>query len=65
MHRLNLEMDVQGAISSGAFTVARDLLQKIKAFNIVRCVLDGKPLYQYSESSLKNVDLLLAVSCKI
>ncbi|CAH1117237.1 unnamed protein product [Phaedon cochleariae] len=59
MHRLNLELDIQGAISSGAFTVARDLLQKIKALNIVRCVLDRKPLYQYSISSFKNADVIL------
>ncbi|VEN57796.1 unnamed protein product [Callosobruchus maculatus] len=59
VHRLNLELDIQGAISSGIFTVARDLLQKIKALNIVRCILDQKPLYQYSSNVLKNADLLI------
>ncbi|KAG5899842.1 hypothetical protein JTB14_012313 [Gonioctena quinquepunctata] len=59
MHRLNLELDIQGALSSGAFTVARDLLQKIKVLNIIRCILDRKPFYQYSVSAFKNTDLLI------
>ncbi|XP_060527282.1 integrator complex subunit 8 isoform X2 [Cylas formicarius] len=33
IHRINLELDIQGALSSGAFTVARDLLFKVKALN--------------------------------
>lgn len=41
--------------------MARDLLQKIKVLNIIRCVLDKKPLYQYSESSYKNVDIFIGV----
>ncbi|KAJ8928547.1 hypothetical protein NQ314_018885 [Rhamnusium bicolor] len=58
-HRLNLELDIQGALSSGAFTVARDLLFKIKALNIVRCVLDRKPLYHYSVFSVKSIEIFL------
>lgn len=60
IHRINLELDIQGALSSGAFTVARDLLQKIKVLNIIRCVLDKKPLNQYS-SAFRNVDMLIWV----
>ncbi|CAH0550288.1 unnamed protein product [Brassicogethes aeneus] len=55
-HRLNLELDIQGAVSSGTFTVARDLLSKIKASNIVRCVLDQKPLYQCAIVNEKDAD---------
>lgn len=57
-----MELDIQGALSSGAFTVARDLLFKIKALNIVRSVLDKKPLYQYSFSSVKNIEIFIWVS---
>ncbi|XP_056638700.1 integrator complex subunit 8 [Diorhabda sublineata] len=64
MHRINLELNIQGALSSGVFTVARDLIQKIKALNIIRCVLDRKPLYQYTLSLFKNTDTLLwAIQC--
>ncbi|KAJ8912846.1 hypothetical protein NQ315_007978 [Exocentrus adspersus] len=59
IHRLTLELDIQGALSSGAFTVARDLLFKIKALNVVRSVLDKKPIYQCSFVSNKNVDMFL------
>ncbi|XP_074035699.1 integrator complex subunit 8 [Leptinotarsa decemlineata] len=59
MHRLNLELNIQGALSSGAFTVARDLLQKIKILNIIRCILDRKPFYQYSITSWHNADLFV------
>lgn len=60
LHRINLELDIQGALSSGAFTVARDLLQKIKVLNIIRYVLDRRPLYQYS-TTFKNIDMLIWV----
>ncbi|CAG9764754.1 unnamed protein product [Ceutorhynchus assimilis] len=55
-HRINLELDIQGALSSGVFTVARDLLYKVKALNYVRCILDKKLLNEYSVASDKNVD---------
>lgn len=59
MHRINLELDLQGALSSGGFTVARDLMQKIKALNIIRCVLDKKPMYHHTLSSYKTTDTLI------
>jgi hypothetical protein len=63
-HRIGLELDIQGALSSGTFTVARDLLCKIRALNIVRCVLDQKPTYQSSCSSFKNAEILVWVGVK-
>lgn len=61
-HRVNLELDIQGALSSGAFTVARDLLWKVKALNYVRCILDRNFLVEYSLSVSKNVDAFIWVS---
>lgn len=61
-HRINLELDIQGAISSGVFTVARDLLYKVKALNYVRCILDQKFLNEFSLSPGKNVDAFMWVS---
>ncbi|XP_066143354.1 integrator complex subunit 8 [Euwallacea fornicatus] len=58
-HRINLELDIQGALSSGAFTVARDLLLKVKALNYVRCVLDRKSLNELCWDMEKNVDSFL------
>ncbi|XP_044263221.1 integrator complex subunit 8 [Tribolium madens] len=63
-HRITLELDIQGALSSGTFTVARDLLNKIRALNVVRCVLDRKPTYH---CSLKSAEILVwaaEVTCK-
>lgn len=60
-HRLNVELDIQGALSSGTFTVARDLLNKIRALNIIRCVLDQKPIYHGSFSYEKNSEILVWV----
>ncbi|CAG9860087.1 unnamed protein product [Phyllotreta striolata] len=59
MHRINLELNLQGALSSGGFTVARDLIQKIKALNIIRCVVDKKPIYHHCISLYKNADTLV------
>lgn len=59
MHRINLELDIQGALSSRKFTVARDLLPKIKALNAVRCVLDKYTFQQYNFQSPKSQDLLI------
>lgn len=59
--RMILELDIQGAISSGTFTVARDLLAKIQALNTVRCILDGKPVYQYNNIINNNLDVFIWV----
>ncbi|XP_050296923.1 integrator complex subunit 8 [Anthonomus grandis grandis] len=59
VHRINLELNIQGAVSSGIFTVARDLLLKVKALNQVRCVLERKFLCEFSLRVPKNVDTLL------
>lgn len=56
-----MELDIQGALSSGTFTVARDLLPKIQALNAVRCILENKPAYQYGTISSKNVDTFIWV----
>lgn len=61
-HRISLELDIQGAISSGVFTVARDLLYKVKALNYVRCILDRKFLNEFSLMPGKNVDAFMWVS---
>lgn len=60
-HRTILELDIQGALSSGTFTVARYLLPKIQALNIVRCILEKKLTLQYNSVSSKNLDLFLWV----
>ncbi|XP_076267977.1 integrator complex subunit 8 isoform X1 [Rhynchophorus ferrugineus] len=59
VHRLNLELDVQGALSSGVFTVARDLLYKVKALNHIRCVLDRKMFNEFPLTNAKNIDSFL------
>ncbi|XP_030752565.1 integrator complex subunit 8 [Sitophilus oryzae] len=59
VHRLNLELDVQGALSSGVFTVARDLLYKVKALNHIRCVLEKKLLNEFALSHSRNIDNLI------
>ncbi|XP_053601838.1 integrator complex subunit 8 [Plodia interpunctella] len=41
VHRQVAELDIQGSASSGAFTVARDLLNRVSALNAVRYALDG------------------------
>lgn len=41
IHRQVAELDIQGAASSGAFTVARDLLNRVSALNAVRYALEG------------------------
>lgn len=40
-HRQVVELDMQGAASSGAFTVSPDLLNEVSALNAVRYALDG------------------------
>lgn len=58
-HRINLELDIQGALSSGIFTVARDLLYKVKALNHVRCTLDRKFLNEFALSNVKNAEAFI------
>uniref|UniRef100_A0AAR5NXE3 INTS8 TPR repeats domain-containing protein n=1 Tax=Dendroctonus ponderosae TaxID=77166 RepID=A0AAR5NXE3_DENPD len=58
-HRINLELDIQGALSSGVFTVARDLLYKVKALNYVRCILEKKFLNEFSLAVAKNIDAFI------
>ncbi|KAL4709185.1 hypothetical protein ACJJTC_008113 [Scirpophaga incertulas] len=41
IHRQVVELDIQGSTSSGAFTVARDLLNRVSALNAVRYALEG------------------------
>ncbi|CAG5018320.1 unnamed protein product [Parnassius apollo] len=41
IHREVAELDIQGSASSGAFTVARDLLNRVSALNAVRYALEG------------------------
>jgi len=41
VHRDQLELDIQGAISSGKFTVARDLLLHVQCLNIARRLASG------------------------
>lgn len=41
IHRQVAELDIQGSSSSGAFTVARDLLNRVSALNAVRYALEG------------------------
>lgn len=41
VHRQVVELDIQGSASSEAFTVARDLLNRVSALNAVRYALEG------------------------
>nr|CAD7454749.1 unnamed protein product [Timema tahoe] len=41
VHRDNLELDIQGALSSGKFTVARDLPMQVMTLNTVRRIATG------------------------
>lgn len=41
IHRQVAELDIQGSASSGVFTVARDLLNRVSALNAVRYALEG------------------------
>ncbi|XP_038209014.1 integrator complex subunit 8 [Zerene cesonia] len=41
VHREVVELDIQGSASSGAFTVARDLLNRVSALNAIRYALEG------------------------
>jgi len=41
VYRDTLELDIQGAMSSRKFTVARDLLLQVQTLNVVRRVVTG------------------------
>ncbi|XP_044746312.1 integrator complex subunit 8 [Coccinella septempunctata] len=58
-YRINLELDIQGAMSSGSFYVVKDLLPQIKALNLVRCILDRKPIHQYHITLSRNPDVFI------
>lgn len=59
--RIILELDIQGAISSGTFTVARQLLPKIQGLNTIRCILDNRPAFEYGCVISKNLDMFIWV----
>lgn len=61
VYRINIELDIKGALSSGKFTVARDLLPKIQALNAVRCILEQKGVQKYSFDSVKSQDFFIWV----
>lgn len=51
-YRVGLELDIRAAVSSGKFTVARDLLSKIQSLNVVRSTLDKSLPYNYDYGSI-------------
>ncbi|XP_017782006.1 PREDICTED: integrator complex subunit 8 [Nicrophorus vespilloides] len=59
VHRVTLELDIQGALSSGKFTVARDLLPKIQALNAVRCILSRNATHQYNYKTSKALEFFI------
>lgn len=67
-YRTVLELDIQGALSSGKFTVARDLLLQVQMLNVVRFVLDGETshtgdfLHRLRSGGSKAIDKLFWVS---
>lgn len=66
VHREHLELDIQGAVQSGKFTVARDLLIHVQCLNIARRLAGGLLICQdYSHrirvSGQKGADILLSV----
>lgn len=66
VHREHLELDIQGAIQSGKFTVARDLLIHVQCLNIARRLAGSLLICQdYSHrirvAGPKGADILLNV----
>lgn len=66
VHREHLELDIQGAIQSGKFTVARDLLIHVQCLNIARRLAGSLLICQdYSHrirvAGAKGADILLNV----
>lgn len=67
VHREHLELDIQGAVQSGKFTVARDLLIHVQCLNIARRLAGGLLICQdYSHRirvcGSKGADIMLSVS---
>jgi integrator complex subunit 8 len=67
VYRDTLELDIQGAMSSRKFTVARDLLLQVQTLNIVRRAVTGTLtcgdyIYKLRQGGSKAVDLLISVS---
>ncbi|XP_026281611.1 integrator complex subunit 8 [Frankliniella occidentalis] len=65
VHREHLELDIQGAVQSGTFTVARDLLIQIQCLNVARRLMGGHLICQdYSHhirvAGPKGADFLLS-----
>jgi integrator complex subunit 8 len=67
VYRDTLELDIQGAMSSRKFTVARDLLLQVQTLNVVRRAVTGTLtcgdyVYKLRQGGPKAVDLLISVS---
>jgi hypothetical protein len=67
VYRDTLELDIQGAMSSRKFTVARDLLLQVQTLNVVRRAVTGTLtcgdyIYKLRQGDSKAVDLLISVS---
>lgn len=67
VYRATLELDIQGALSSGKFTVARDLLLQVQTLNVVRKVIGGEPqcteyiqVLRHPGTADKAVDMLIS-----
>lgn len=66
VHREHLELDIQGAVQSGKFTVARDLLIHVQCLNIARRLVGGLLICQdYSHrirvAGPKGAEILVSV----
>jgi len=67
VYRDTLELDIQGAMSSGKFTVARDLLLQVQTLNVVRRVVTGTLtcgdyIHRLHQGGSKAADFLFSVS---
>lgn len=68
VYRTILELDIQGALSSGKFTVAKGLLLQVQMLNIIRTALDGKPslstdfIHRIKHGGPKTIEMLFWVS---
>lgn len=65
VYRDTLELDIQGAMSSRKFTVARDLLLQVQTLNAVRRAVTGTLtcgdyIYKLRQGGSKAVDLLIS-----
>ena len=67
VYRDTLELDIQGAMSSRKFTVARDLLLQVETLNVVRRVVtgtltSGDYIHRLHQAGSKAIDFLFSVS---